>query len=230
MGEPMSDEDYRTFVEPFEGVKRLEKIRAKLSPDQIVEAIVEKPLKLKVVDFPESVPYPPGEVKSFKALHSLIAGIKQSSLGLKDTDILPQQHRLKTRISHLLRFLWIFARYGKCKAENGGHIIIEPEVYLDNRGSERGLGNWSTVKEIVLKNLEEYGVQGELVELAEGWATPTMSFRKQGWKMKLSFDDKIGGLATLKAFQEYAMKLDAKYRKRAHRYFKDADMRVLSET
>jgi hypothetical protein len=226
----MTDEDYRTFVEPFEAVNRLQKIRSTLSPDQIVEAIVEKSLKAKVVDFPESLPYPPGEMKSFKAVHSLIAGIKQSALGLKDTDILPQQHRLKTRISHLLRFLWNFALYGKFKVENGGQLIIEPEVYLDNRGNARGLGNWNTVKEIVLKNLEGFGVQGELVELADGWATPTMSFRKHGWEMKLSFDDTIGGRATLKAFQEYAMKLDAKYGKRAHRYFKDVDMRVLSES
>jgi hypothetical protein len=230
MGEPMSDEDYRTFVEPFEAVNRLQKIRTTLSSDQIVEAIVEKPLKLKVVDFPESLPYPRSEIEGFKSIHSLLAGIKKSSLELVDIDILPQQHRLKVRISHLLRFLWIFARYGKFKAENGGQLVIEPEVYLDNRGSERGLGNWSTVKEIVLKNLEGFGVQGELVELAEGWATPTMSFRKQGWEMTLSFDDKIGGLATLKAFQEFAKKLDAKYGKRAHRSFKDADMRVLSKT
>jgi hypothetical protein len=230
MGEPMSDEDYRTFVEPFEGVKRLQKIRSTLSPDQIVEAIVEEPLKLKVVDFPESLPYPSGEIEGFKAVLTLLAGVKRSSLGLKDTDILPQQHRLKSRISHLIRFLWIFARYGKFKAENGGHLVVDPEVYLDNRGSARGLGNWSTVKEVVLKNLERFGVHGELVELAEGWTTPTMSFRNQGWEMKLSFDDIIGGTATLKALRDFAMKLDAKYGKRAHRYFKDADMRVLSET
>jgi hypothetical protein len=230
MGEPMSDEDYRTFVEPFEGVKRLQKIRSTLSPDQIVEVIVEEPLKLKVMDFPESLPYSPGETKGFKAIHILLAGVKQSSLGLKDTDVLPQQHRLKSRIAHLLRFLWIFALYGKFKAENGGYLVVDSEVYLDNRGGERGLGTWTTVKDIVLKNLEAFGVHGELVELAEGWATPTMSFRKQGWEMKLSFDDKIGGLATLKAFQEYARKLDAKYGKRAHRYFKNADMRMLIET
>ncbi len=230
MGEPMSDEDYRTFVEPFEGVKRLEKIRATLSPNQIVDPIVEEPLKLKIVDFPENLPHSSNEIKEFKAVHSLLAGIKKSSLGLKDTDILPQQHRLKNRILHLIRFLWIFARYGKPKEENGGYLVVEAETYIENRKNETGLGTWTTVRDIVLKNLKKFGVRGELVELAEGWATPTMSLRKHGWEMNLSFDNKIGGLATLKALQEFAMKLDAKYGKRAHRYFKDADMRVLSET
>ncbi len=229
MGEPMSDGDYRTFVEPFEGVKRLEKIRSKLSPDQIVDPIVKKPLKLKVVDFPESLPYSSDEIKGFKAVHSLLSKIKKSSLGLKDTDILPQQHRLKGRILHLIRFLWIFARHGVFKEENGGYLVVEPEAYLDNRGSESGLGTWTTVKDVVLKNLKKFGVQGELVELAEGWATPTQSFRKQGWKMKLSLDKKVGDTTSLKAMKGFAMKLDAKYGKRAHRYFKDADMRVLLE-
>ncbi|MFX1342592.1 MAG: DUF3795 domain-containing protein, partial [Promethearchaeota archaeon] len=230
MGKPISDEDYRTFVEPFEGVKRLQKIRSKLSPAQIVDPIVEKPLKLKVVDFPESLPYSANEIEGFKAVHSLLSKIKKSSLGLKDTDILPQQHRLKSRILHLIRFLWIFARYGVFKKENSGYLVIEPEPYLDNRGSESGLGTWTTVKDIVLKNLKKFGVHGELVKLADGWTTPTQSFRKQGWKMKISFDKKISGISSLKALKDYAMKLDTKYGKRAHRYFKDADMCVLSET
>lgn len=52
-GKPISDEDYITFIEPFEGFKRLEAIRATLKPEDIVEATKVPPLKREIVDFPD---------------------------------------------------------------------------------------------------------------------------------------------------------------------------------
>jgi hypothetical protein len=37
LGAPISDKEYQMFVEPFEGISRLEAIRATLKPDEIVE-------------------------------------------------------------------------------------------------------------------------------------------------------------------------------------------------
>ena len=48
LGQPITDEDYHTFVEPFESLKRLKQIRSTLEPDEIVEAITLPPLKMKV--------------------------------------------------------------------------------------------------------------------------------------------------------------------------------------
>jgi hypothetical protein len=47
--------------------------------------------------------------------------------------------------------------------------------------------------------------------------------------MKMSFEEKIGGTATLKALQDYARKLEEKYGKKAFKQFSDANMQLLFE-
>jgi hypothetical protein len=37
LGAPISEEEYHAFVEPFEGMRRLEAIHASLKPEEIVE-------------------------------------------------------------------------------------------------------------------------------------------------------------------------------------------------
>lgn len=229
LGAPISEEEYRSFVEPFEGIRRLGAIRASLKPDEIVEPAKAPASKTRIVDFPENLPFKE-EAPSFKAVHKLLATIDCSSLGLRDTDTFAQQHKLEKQRTHVLRFLWIFGNYGKFE-KDGTCLVVDAETYHANRGTEKTLSIWSFVEDAVFKVLSDFGVCCERVVLKgvknEDLTTGTGYLRKKGWVMTMAFDEKIGGTSALKALQTYAKKLDKKYGSKAFRRFRDADMTVL---
>lgn len=229
LGAPISEEDYRSFVEPFEGLSRLAAIRASLKPDEIVEPAKVPVSKTRIVDFPDSFPFKE-DVASFKAVHNLLVNIQDSSLGLRDTDTFAQQHKLENQKAHILRFLWILGNYGKFEKKNNTHLVVDAETYYANRGKEKTLAIWSFVEDVVFKGLAEFGVCCERVTLKgvknEDLTTGTGYLRKRGWVMRMSFEEKIGA-AALKALQTYAKKLDKKYGSRAFQRFRDADMTIL---
>ena len=233
LGAPISDEEYHVFVEPFEGINRLEAIRASLRPEAIVEPAKVPASETRIVDFPENLPFSKEETASSKAVHKLLASTKRSSLGLTDTDTFAQHHRLKNRMAHVLRFLWILGRYGKFEKEKSAYLMVDAGTYEANRGSEKTLAIWFFVKDTVFKVLSEFGVCCERVALEgvkeEDLATGTGYLRSKGWVMRMSFKEKIGGVAALKALQTYTGKLDEKYGKKAFQHFSDADMRILFE-
>ena len=225
LGAPIPEEDYIAFIKPFEGMKRLEKIRASLNPDDIVEAPKVPPLKTKIINFPKDLPFSGEKTAAFKTLHQLLASIKRSSLGLKDTDIFAQQQRLKNRIPVFMRLLWILGRFGELKEEDGAHLVVDAKTYLDNHGNP----TWSFVKDVIFKILSEFGVHCERV-VSKGTkekdlTTPGGYLRDKGWMVRMTIDEKAGGVAALRALQTYAKKLDEKYGRRAFRYFSNAGMR-----
>ena len=230
LGTPLSEEKYHSFVEPFEGIKRLKAIRASLKPNEIVEPAKAAVSKTKLFDFPDNIANQ--DADSFKAVHSLIANLARSSLGLQDTDTLAQQHKLESQRAHVLRFLWIIGNHGKFEKDHC--LVVDAETYIDNRGGEKSLAIWSFVETFVFKVLREFGVNCELVT-SEGVAiedltTGTGYLRKKGWVIEVSFEEKVGGAAALKALQTYVRRLDRKYGAKAFRRFREADMQVLLET
>ena len=231
LGKPISEEDYHAYVEPFEASTRLESIRASLKPEEIVEAIKIPPIKTEIVDFPEKLPLSQKETTAFRALHQLLTNIKRSTLGLRDTDLFAQQQRLKNRMLHFLRFLWILGRFGDLEVEDGAHLVVDAKTYIDNRGSEKTLATWSFVKDVIFKILSEFGMRCERVMLKEAkekdLTTPGGYLRSKGWLMMMTVDEKAGGVVALKALQAYAKKLDEEYGKKAFRYFQNVDMQVL---
>lgn len=227
-GRPLTDEEYHSLIEPFEALKRLERIRATLSPDEIVKAKTDPPLKAKVVTFPDEISSP--QSTDFKQVHSMLSQLKRSTLSGEDADLAPQQHRLKTRVKTLFRFIWILTTFGKLSQTDEDSLVIDAETFQKNKKSETALSRWDALEQMVFPTLAKIGLQAELVELAEEWKVPTGYLRSKGWEIKLSFTKKSGGKASLKALQTYGKKLTEKYGKRAFRYFKDVDMRVLTET
>jgi len=230
LGAPISEEDYHSFVEPFEGLNRLEAIHASLKPDEIVEPAKVPETKTRIVEFPDNLPVKEG-LASFKAVHNLLINIDDSSLGLKDTDTFAQQHKLENQKAHILRFLWILGNYGKFEKRISSYLVVDAETYYVNRGKEKTLSIWSFVEDIVFKFLAEFGVSCELDALkgvmTEDLTTGTGYLRKKGWIMRMSFEEKIGGVAALKALQTYAKKLDKKYGSRAFQRFRESDMKIL---
>jgi hypothetical protein len=232
-GASISEEDYLTFIDPFEGLKHLEEIRASLSPGDIVKAATVPPLKTKIVDFPKNTPFSKEETAAFKAVHELLATVKRSRLGLTDTDTFAQQQRLKSRMPDSLRFLWILGRFGEFKEENGAHLVVNAKTYIANRGSEKRLASWPYVEKTVFKILPEFGARVERVAWEgvkeKDLTTGTGYLRDTGWVMTMTFDEKVGGVAALRALQTYTRKLDEKYGRKAFRYFSNVDMQILSE-
>ena len=229
LGLPLSEEDYHSFVEPFEGLTRLKAIRDSLKLDEIVEPAKIVSSKTRIVEFPKDLELKE-DVSSFKAVHSLLAALENSSLGLKDTDTFAQQHKLETRKAHILRFMWILANHGKLEKDSM-HLVVDAETYYVNRDKEKTLSIWSFVEDVVFKFLSEFGVCCERVALegvkTEDLTTGTGYLRKKGWLMKMSFKEKIGGTDALKAMQTYAKRLDALYGSKAFKRFRQVDMTVL---
>jgi hypothetical protein len=232
LGAPISDEEYHVFVEPFEGIGRLEAIRASLKPEEIVEPAKVQTPDTRIADFPENLPFSREETASFMAVHRLLSSIIRSPLGLRDTDTFAQRHNLEDRRAYVLRFLWILGRYGEFEKENSAYIVVDAGTYEANRGSEKRLAIWAFVKDTVFEVLSEFGVRCERAALKgvreEDLATGTGYLRGKGWVMKMSFEEKIGGAAALRALQAYTRRLDEEYGEKAFRHF-DADMQLLFE-
>jgi len=229
LGAPISEEEYHAFVEPFEGINRLEAIRASLKPKEIVEPAKSPASETRIVEFPKNLPFSKEETASFKTVHGLLATIKRSSLGLRDTDTFAQQHRLENRRAHVLRFLWILGRYGKLEKEKSACLVVDAATYEANRGSEKTLAIWSFVKDTVFKVLSEFGVCCERAALKgakEEELVTGMGYLRKGCVMKMSFEKKIGGTTALEALQTYTRKLDEEYGKKAFQHFSDADMQI----
>lgn len=227
-GRPLTDEEYHRFIEPFEAVTRLQQIRKELRSDEIVEAKTVPLLKVEVVDFPASLSG--ARAASFKQLHSVLKTLKESTLSGVDADLAIQQRRLQNRVKYLFRFLWIFAIHGKLQETNGKALVVDPDVYKSNRGSETALMSVSTLENVIFPNLVKAGMKAEIDKLDKDWKVPTGYLRIRGWEMKLVFTKKIGGLAGLKALYEYGKALLKKYGKRAFQYFTNIDMTVLIDS
>ncbi len=234
LGAPISEEDYHAYVEPFEALARLESIRTSLKPEEIVEATKVSPIKIEIVDFPENLSVSREETTALRAVHQLLTNIERSTLGLKDIDVFAQQQRLKNRVAHLLRFLWILSRFGNLKEGKRVHLSVDAKTYIDNRGSEKTLASWSFVKDVILKTLRKFGVRSERVALKgmkeKDLTTPGGYLRSKGWMMTMTFDEKAGGVAALRAVQTYAKRLGEKYGRKAFRYFRKVDMKVVAKT
>jgi hypothetical protein len=219
LGAPISEDEYHAFVEPFEGMSRLEAIHASLKPDALVEPAKTPTSETRIADFPENLPVSKEETASFKAVHKLLATLESSSLGLRGTDTFAQQHKLENLRAHVLRFLWIFGNYGKFEKEKCAQLVVDAGTYFANRGSEKTLAIWSFVEDTVFKVLSEFGVCCERVTLKgvkeEDLTTGTGYLRYKGWVMKISFEEKIGGAAALKALQTYTQRVDKKIRQKS---------------
>ncbi|MGD2179432.1 MAG: hypothetical protein PVG71_16630 [Anaerolineae bacterium] len=219
LGSPIAEEDYLAFIEPYEGMKHLEEIRASLGPEDIVE-MKEVSTRPRLVDFPQDLPFPEEERAALEALHGLLAAVE-----IVDGVSYARRTVLRKRRRRLLKILWAFGRFGECTEEDGSHVVIESETYL----AQKIDSNHARVQDY-FEALRGYGVQCEHVPLAEeGWLTPKGALRKGGWFMRMCFADSAGGAGALKALQRYAARLDEEYGKRAFRTFSKADMRVLSE-
>jgi hypothetical protein len=224
----MPEEDYLTFVEPYENIKHLDEIRFSLEPKDILEAKVSS-AKPNVVNFPGNLVLSKEETSPFRALHHLL-----SALASITGDTYARQVALEKTRQYVLRLLWMFVTYDELKQEDDSHIVADSETYYAQMRQAPAFSSYSRMLNRI-KLLQERGVRCELIPLAkdkygkDGWLTPTGALRKKGWLLKISFESKVGGASALRALKTYAKKLDDNYGKRAFSCFSKVDMHVFGK-
>jgi hypothetical protein len=225
IGMSIPEEDYLTFIEPYEGMEHLEKIRATLDLDDIVEKIEVRPSRTKVVEFSEDLPLSQEQKVAFEAVHHLIKCIL-----LAQTETYARQLLFKRRKPHMLGLLWAMGQYGEIDEEDGCQLVLDGRTY----GSKREC-SWLVRKRDnsfygaahqAAKLLHEYAVHCEFIPLEDGWL------------LKLEFDEEAGGEVALKALKKYVVALSDQYgepeyagscrlKGKAFESFAKADMRLL---
>lgn len=229
LGVPLSEEEYHSFVKPFEGLRRLHEIHASLKSDELVEPFTVQKSEIKLASSPGNLVFK-GKLKLFKEAYQLLHTLRTSTFGVQDSDTFAQHHTLENQRVHIFRFLWILGKYGRIKNERSPRLVVDAETYLAHRGREKRLAIWSFVETKVFKVLADVGVYCERVTLTgvkkEDLTTDTGYLRKRGWIMNVAFSDTLG-TKSLKIFQKYIQNLDQQYGTKAFRHFQKADMSII---
>jgi len=218
LGEPVPEDEYRTFVEPYECRRHLDELRSTLGPGEIVD-MTRVAVNQRLVGFPDSMPLPAEEVAALRALHRLLGEVG-SAEGISYAD----QVILQKRRRNLVKLLWAWALYGEPADKDGPCLVLDSETYFAKKLDS----DYSKLEEY-LRILAEHGVQCKHVPLVEdGWRTPRGALRKKGWLIRISLADEAGGALALDALRTYAGVLDGEYGRGAFRRFSRGDMRVLA--
>jgi len=222
------EEDYLAFIEPYESLRHLEKIRKSLSPEDIVKNKGVPPIKARAITFPEHLPFSKREIAAYKNLHDLLRNVLSAP-----AKTYARQELLNSRRPHMLSLLWILGYYGELQEGNGSYLLLDGAIHGPREQCKwlvrkRDNSLHGTVRQAV-DLLTEYGVQVKFEPLKKG-----------GYLLKMSFDEKAGGEAALKALKNYTVKLadkygepiyvgNARYKGEAFTLFSKADMRILGD-
>jgi len=227
-GDRIKEEDYLTFIEPYEGIKHLDNVRTHLSTEDIMEAKISS-AESRISNFPEHLPLPKKELVALRPLHSVLASVKSIGGGTY-----AMQVTLENRRSYFLRLLWVFGCYGEMKDENGSYLVVSSEIYSTKMRQAPAFSLFSRMLGY-FNILREFGICCEHVQLTgekygkNGWLTPTGALKRKGWNIKMSFDERVGGASVLKALKIYATRLSEKQGEKGYTLFSQVNMRPLEE-
>jgi hypothetical protein len=198
-GEPVPEADYLAFIEPYEGMKHLEAIRAPLDPSQLVDPPPPKPLRARIAAFPDDMAFPGGLSAGYRALYDLLSGILTGR-----AELFVQQATLHKQRHNILYQLWLFGRYGRFPEEDVATLVIDSDPLGSSKeftGAVRKRDNALHATALVsTRLLQDFGVTIEHV--------PT---GRRDWLLKMTVDPEAGGERTLRALQAYAKALVQEY-------------------
>jgi hypothetical protein len=225
MGAKMPDEDYLSFVEPYEGVKHLEELREKLSPCDIADKAEVEPLKAPITEFPDELSLPRKELTGYRSLHELLSNILSGRAYLYVRQII-----LKRRKPHMLGILWVIGLYGEFQKGKTDSLVLDSQKH----GVKKEY-SWLVRK----RDTAFFGSSKEAVKLLRGLGV-NIDFerRDKNWRFTMSFDKKAGGNAALHALKVLAERLveehgepvyvgNTRFKGDAFKLFLKADMRIL---
>jgi hypothetical protein len=223
LGEPVPEEAYLAFIEPFEGMAHLEEIRAKLPPEDLIPPQEVKPLRSRLAAFPEDLELSEREVTDLRSLYYLMTRIIRG-----EADLRVRQLYLKKLRNWILNTFWVFGRFGE---------FIDGETQLVIDGDK-----WASEKGVTLVRKRDNALHGDASRCVELLADYSVVVKfeplgKKTWKLYLTNDD-AEGAGMLRALKDYITALveaygapeyagSNKYKGEAYAQFSRADMRVL---
>jgi hypothetical protein len=222
LGQPVSEDDYLIFVEPYDMKPHLDKVRVSLSAQDIIAPLKPAAHRFKTVGFPAHLPLAAEELAGLQTVQGLL-----SALNVVDAESLAMQELLEERRQDLLKLLWTFGTAGEWQTQ-GAELVIDDRDWR----AQKLPGQHMRVTRL-LETLGERGVRCNLVPLGEDWLLPSgwLRHRSQtwdaGWQVTLSFDQAAGGEGALRALASYSQALDGQLGSKAYRRFAQADVRVL---
>jgi hypothetical protein len=221
LGAPISDKEYRDFVEAFEHRKHLKKIRASLKKEDIKRPTIVS-VRSNVAPFQEKLRATKQQTIAYKKLYTILTNIARMT-----GKTYAQEAVLKKRRERFLKMLWAFGRDGQLKVKPQTHLYLDGSTYL----SQKITGHYETVMRY-FKTLTKYGVHSKIIpRVKKGWLTPMGWLRTKGkkekqapWYITVSFDQKAGGAVGLRILQTYVTKLNRRYGKRGLQHLIKAKM------
>jgi hypothetical protein len=233
IGEPVTDDAYERFIEPFQGKAHLDVIRAGLSSDEIIEAKTVKPPIKKIADYPENAKIRGIKLSDLEAAYNFLSTLASTKFGLKHPDTVAGAGILKGRRDVLFRLLWTIIRNGELQ-DGGNNLVIDGVTYAEHKKGRDPLTKQFRAN-MYFKMLRDLGIHAKLIQLHDKWTTDMGFLRthvpkthEPAWEVVVSFSDRIGGKSTIKALKAYTDQLTREYEKRAYSRFSKADMRFLS--
>ncbi len=215
IGSPIPEPDYLAFIEPYEGIKHLDRVRATLDPAEIVQM---RPVSVgaRIAPFPTDLKLSSTEQSAYRRIHQLL-----SSLEVHHGISYARKLLLVKRRRQLLRLLWAVARYGEW---DGSRLRLSGRTYLD-----QGISAIRAQLGGLCETLADHGVKCELIHppADADWLTPTGGLRRRDWRLSVSCAKRIGGAATLRALAGYAAMLAERFGDKACSRFARAEMSVL---
>jgi hypothetical protein len=227
LGAPITDEDYRVFVEPYEGQKHLSEIRAGLKPDEIVDPAEPKPLKARLVKLPDDISGSAADKAGAKSVHHLLATLISAP-----TETYAQQEILKRGRNNILLILWVFGHLGELATKQGTLLVIDSIDCGDRSECDSVIRKHDNSLQIAARQsvavLAGFGVQVNHTPIGP-----------DHWILSMSFDRRAGGSRAVKALKRYVAVLiseygepvysgASRYKGKAFQLFSRADMRVLA--
>lgn len=227
LGAPITDEDYRAFVEPYEGQKHLSEIRAGLRPDEIVDPAKPKPLKARVVKLPDDISGSAADKAGVKSIHHLLATFISAP-----AETYAQQEALRRRRSNILLILWVFGHLGELVTRQGTQLVIDS---VD-------CGPRPDCSSVIRKrdNTLHIAARQSIAEMANyGAHVSHTPIGPEHWFLSMSFDRRAGGSRAIKALKRYVTALvreygeplysgSSRYKGKAFELFSRVDMNILT--
>ncbi|MFC1537895.1 DUF3795 domain-containing protein [Candidatus Latescibacterota bacterium] len=225
IGKKIPEQDYLAFVEPYEGIRHLEELRATINSEDIID-ITPLTLKTKLIDFPEDLPLPKNLKDSYMSLHRILSNI---NIPLENISFARRETEKKRR-THRMRLLWTFGLLGQMKSGQKSDLIIDSVNYYKIKNQCQ----YSVLKDC-FNDLKKADIHGKLVPLVENeWMNSRGVMRMKtgkknepAWIIELSFGKKAGDFSTVGALQSYCRGLQDKYGDTAFKFFSKADMNVV---
>lgn len=194
LGEPIPEEDYSAFIEPYEGMKHLNRVRIPLEADDLVEPTPVVPLRTLVADFPESLALSGEDFVPLLALHKMLTRILSGQ-----ADLYVRQIRLQQRRRDLLKLLWLFGRHGQ-PAEDPVRLVIDSRKH----GAQKEFSSIVRKRDNTLHGGAALAV--ELLQV-QGIAVEHLPLARNAWRLEATFDDKAGGALAMAALGRYTQQL-----------------------